>query len=68
MQECPICKSKYFFVRDPEDKYEVIPFELAAKGAVFIDGYDPSTELYPEWKVFCDHCSRHGAYAKLCPA
>mgnify|MGYP006278015491 CR=1 FL=1 len=60
MDTCPLCRSKTFFVRDPDDAYEITKFELTASGCVFEDERDPETELISGREIFCDRCSWHG--------
>lgn len=65
--KCPLCGSKSFFVKDPDDEYETYEFELKDGGPVFqqslqdeeIPGIDSDTD------TFCNRCSWHGPYGEL---
>ena len=65
MHKCPLCGCTIFFVRDPDDEYEIMRFELTSKGIVFEDDPDPKPELTPDRDVYCDRCSWHGPCAQL---
>lgn len=65
MDKCPLCGSRFFFVRDPADEYEVNRFELRSEGCVFESGLDAQSELHPGREVFCDSCSWHGDVDQL---
>mgnify|MGYP006282068677 FL=1 len=60
MDKCPVCSSTVFFVRDPEDEYEMYRFEVTSKGCVFEDELDPESALFSGREIFCDRCSWHG--------
>lgn len=67
MRECPLCGCTTFYVRDPEDAFEIFTFELSHEGPAFEEELDPEQELFPEREVFCNRCSWHGAYAQILP-
>jgi hypothetical protein len=60
MKECPLCGCTVFYLRDPEDEYELTHFDATPQGPVFRDELDPESELQPSREVFCDHCAWRG--------
>jgi hypothetical protein len=64
---CPICKSKQFFLKDPQDEFEIYEFE-AWQGDICFE--DPASaenlpEITAEQEVFCRRCSWHGNYKTI---
>lgn len=60
--ECPSCGCKAFYIKDPEDEYEIHEFESQngeavfsadAKGAV-------SPEVVADTEIYCNKCAWHG--------
>jgi len=61
---CPICKSEMFFVKDPEDEFELYEFE-AQNGKVAFDDPEAALKAPPVTgtrEVFCRRCSWHGPF------
>jgi len=60
--ECPVCRSKKFYVRDPEDEYEIYSFNCR-EGSMC---YDPDVDLSKapvisdDTETFCNQCTWHG--------
>ncbi|MFP4629983.1 MAG: hypothetical protein ACLFMQ_04565 [Desulfohalobiaceae bacterium] len=65
MHKCPVCRRQTFYIQDPMDQFEYHIFEMTEQGPVFEEGINPEAELYPERKIFCEHCSWHGTYGQL---
>jgi hypothetical protein len=64
---CPICKSEQFFLKDPQDEFEIYEFE-ARKGDICFD--NPASaenlqEITAEQEVFCRRCSWHGHFKTI---
>ncbi len=65
--KCPDCGAKRFYVKDPEDQYNISSFDLV-KGV--IEYLDVTTEEDPiavsqETEVFCDRCAWHDKFKTL---
>jgi hypothetical protein len=65
--KCPLCGSLNFFVKDPEDEYEIYEFELKDDSVVFSSETveSGSPEVKSETEVFCEKCSWHDKFQKL---
>ena len=64
---CPLCGSKSFYVKDPDDEYELYPFELEGGGPVFSEEVDASEcpDLGSETRTFCSRCAWNGRFEEL---
>ena len=64
---CPLCGCEKFYVKDPDDEYELYTFECR-DGEVCFDpeaaGCDPSL-LTADTETFCDRCAWHDHLATL---
>jgi hypothetical protein len=67
VNQCPLCGSKSFYVKDPADEYETYELELQEGGIVFEKGLDESEVpgMFPDTETFCSRCSWHGPYREL---
>ncbi len=65
--KCPLCGSLSFYVRDPEDEYEIYEFDLNEGKVVF----DPETteegvpEIVEETETYCNKCAWHDKFKTL---
>jgi hypothetical protein len=59
--KCPDCGSQSFYVKDPEDQYNISGFELKDGGIISTDvETDPvPLEVADETEIFCDRCAWH---------
>ena len=57
--QCPDCGSQRFYVKDPEDQYNIFGFDLK-EGRIVYSGkeseFDP-LEIVDETETFCDRCT-----------
>lgn len=66
-KKCPYCSSQSFYVKAPQDEYEIYEFDL--KGGEIL----PSPEnLETDWpdingdtETYCSKCSWHGQFKTL---
>lgn len=65
--KCPLCGCRRFYFKDPDDPFEIYPFEVKDGQA----GFDPEVEA-PEavefddgTETFCDKCSWHGPFQEI---
>ncbi len=66
--KCPTCGSRSFYVKDPEDPYEVHEFELLEGAVRFKPGEAESPEppeLRGETETYCNRCAWHGRFNTL---
>ena len=65
--KCPLCGSQRFYVRDPEDQYELYEFDLN-EGRVIFDPETTGTELpqiSAETETYCNKCAWHDTFKTL---
>lgn len=65
--KCPDCGSQRFYVKDPEDQYNIFEFDL--KDGEIVSS-DKETECEPlevveETETFCDRCAWHDKFKTL---
>ena len=65
--KCPLCRSTHFYIKDPEDAYEIYPFNCSEGSICFDPGIDPSSvpAIDDETQTFCNQCAWHGKYQEL---
>lgn len=59
--KCPDCGATAFYVKDPEDQYNICEFTLE-QGVVAYRSDMPEAERLPVFKdseIFCDRCAWH---------
>lgn len=60
---CPVCKSDQFYVKDPDDEYEIYEFQVL-QGKLHLkdagSGAD-AARMAETRDVFCNRCSWHGS-------
>ena len=61
---CPTCGCRKFYIKDPQDEYEIIEFEYASGGNILVDE-STTQETVPSIdetaEIFCDCCAWHGS-------
>lgn len=59
---CPVCNSNQFYIKDPEDAFEIYEFEYRKGVMHFTDPEtaDQAPELKPDAEIFCQRCAWHG--------
>jgi hypothetical protein len=64
---CPICGCEHFYVKNPDDEYEICEFDLKSGQAVFTSEEDESwrPELTEATVSYCDNCAWHGKLSEL---
>ena len=67
-RQCPFCGAQSFYVKDPDDQYEIFEFDLA-EGQVQFKPQDEGASLPPpireETETYCGLCSWHGKFNTL---
>ncbi len=65
--KCPLCRSQHFYVKDPEDAYEMYPFNCSEGSICFDSDVDPSRTptIDAETETFCNQCAWHGKFQAL---
>lgn len=64
---CPICSCERFYVKNPDDEYEICEFDLKSGRVVFTSDEDGSwrPDLTDATISYCDHCAWHGKLGEL---
>jgi hypothetical protein len=65
--KCPLCGSQRFFVKDPEDEYEIYEFDLN-EGEVIFEGEtndEPLPEVLEDTETYCNKCAWHDKFKAL---
>ena len=57
---CPICKSDQFYVKDPEDEYDIVEFEIKDGQVTITDDEADADDIDPAREIFCQRCTWHG--------
>jgi hypothetical protein len=64
---CPVCGCERFYVKDPDDEFDIHEFDLQGGGVVFtakkVDGTKP--DIQDETETYCGNCSWHGKFKEL---
>lgn len=67
--KCPACGSQKFYVKNPEDEYDIRVFECQDDGIVFKESEDdpeePPPDLTPNTQTFCTKCAWHDCLEAL---
>jgi hypothetical protein len=65
--KCPFCGSQNFYVKNPEDQYEIFEFDLQGGQIQFKPGEEGGTPpaVEAETETYCGLCSWHGKFNTL---
>ncbi len=66
-KKCPVCGCKHFYVKHPDDEYDIYEFECKGEGVVFNSDVDASDtpEVNENTETFCNDCAWHDRFDKL---
>lgn len=67
LMKCPDCGSQSFYVKDPDDQYNIFEFVLKEGKIEFSHKESESTsiEIVEETETFCDQCAWHDRFSAL---
>jgi len=67
LMKCPVCRSQKFYVRDPEDEYEIYSFNCREESVCFDTDVDTSKApvISSDTETFCNQCAWHGKFGTL---
>lgn len=65
--KCPDCGSQNFYVKDPEDKFNIHEFSVATGKIVYTDNHTEgnSLQILEDTETYCDGCAWHDKYMIL---
>ena len=65
--KCPICGCQRFYVKDPDDEYEMYPFD-GKDGQIRFDSEVNESEapqVIETTETYCDQCAWHGPLQEM---
>lgn len=65
--KCPDCGTDCFYVKDPEDQYNITEFSLVSGKIDYVDSGDEEEriEVAEDTEIFCDKCAWHDKFKVL---
>lgn len=65
--KCPLCGCTEFYVKDPDDEYDIYEFNCKDGDIVFDDakGENDVPEISDATETYCDKCAWHGKMETL---
>lgn len=65
--KCPDCGSQRFYVKDPDDQYNITEFDVKEGEIVYSDeNTEPDLlEVAEDTETFCDRCAWHDKFKNL---
>ncbi len=65
--QCPDCGANEFYVKDPQDKFNIFEFNLVEDKIVHldVDTEEPIPNILDETHTYCQRCSWHGKFKIL---
>ena len=66
-KKCPLCGSQSFYLRDPEDDYEIYEFDLKEGEVIFAPEANEAElpAVVDETETFCNKCAWHDKFKIL---
>jgi len=64
---CPVCGAQQFFVKDPEDQYNIAAFQVDS-GAIIYETEEADADrirVGNDSEVFCEKCAWHDTFLVL---
>ncbi len=65
--KCPLCGSKHFYIKDPDNAYEIYEFEYVDDKIVFQEDTPEAPGIFEETEIYCTQCAWHGKQRELKP-
>lgn len=65
--KCPVCGCKRFYVKNPDDEYDIYEFECRDGEPCFADDADPAScpPIAGGTETYCHQCAWHDHFDKL---
>ena len=65
--KCPTCGCEKFYLKDPDDEYEIYTFTVQDGSVSFDPDQEDSSrpEVTQKSEAFCDRCAWHGKLKSL---
>lgn len=67
--KCPVCGCETFYVKNPEDEYDLYEFQCRDGSICFDSDVDASgaPSIDNGTETFCNACNWHGGFGTLAP-
>ena len=67
--KCPTCGCEEFYIKDPDDEYEIYEFTCEEGQVVFSEENDSEDvpEVRDDTEAFCNRCAWHGKFGTFEP-
>jgi hypothetical protein len=67
VMKCPDCGSQGFYIKDPEDQYNISEFAVQNGEIVFtaVETASAKVEVGDDTETFCSRCAWHDKYKTL---
>ena len=65
--KCPDCGSQGFYVKDPEDQYNISEFDVI-EGEIIVTAVETDSaplEIIDNTEIFCNRCAWHDQFKSL---
>lgn len=64
---CPICQSNHFYVKDPEDEFEIYECKCQDGQIQYEDddAEDDAPKMSDNPEIYCQRCAWHGKIEKM---
>ena len=64
---CPFCGCDHFYVKNPEDEYDIFEFDVKNGEICFAaeEARRECPEITEETETYCDNCAWHGKRKEL---
>lgn len=64
---CPICGCEQFYVKNPDDAFDIVEFECKGGRICFEPDLDPADlpDMSCDPESYCDQCAWHGKLSEI---
>ena len=65
--KCPVCGCRTFYIKNPQDAYDLYEFQYPDGRICFDPSVDASAvpQIDSDTEIFCNDCSWHGRFGVL---
>ncbi|MDL2329686.1 hypothetical protein LJC71_08090 [Desulfosarcina sp. OttesenSCG-928-A07] len=64
--QCSICGCEIFYVKNPDDAYEIFEFRYEDGKVVWLtEDLEGAPEMTPDTEVYCTICAWHGKFSDI---
>ena len=63
--KCPDCGSSRFYIKDPDDQFNISEFEVVGDEIVYLESDEEPLPVEEETETYCDTCAWHDIFKVL---